>query len=171
MSDTSNNRTTEWIIGILLLAIPAVTFFIGRVTAPGVPAEATTRDTVIVTHIDTIVREKPVYTAIRVTDTLLVPVRDTVRLCDTLYLSLERTQARYEDSLYTAWVSGVFPALDSIHIYRPVQYITVTEQIPVPVAKRWGIGISAGYGAVVVDKTVKLAPYVGVGIHYNILSW
>ena len=171
MSDTSNNRTTEWIIGILLLAIPAVTFFIGRVTAPGVPAEATTRDTVIVTHIDTIVREKPVYSTIVVTDTMRIPVRDTVRLCDTLYLNIERSQARYDDSLYTAWVSGVTPALDSIRIYNSVQYITVTEQVPVPVSKRWSLGVNVGYGAAVVDKTVRLAPYIGVGIQYNLLSW
>jgi hypothetical protein len=35
---------------------------------------------------------------------------------------------------------------------------------------RCGVGVQAGYG-VMVGNEVRLAPYVGVGISYNIVSW
>ena len=104
-------------------------------------------------------------------DTLLVVVRDTVRQQATLYIGLPREQRAYRDSLYEAWVSGVQPALDSIRVFAPVQCVTVTEQVPVAVRSRWGLGISAGYGASVGASGPVLAPYVGVGVSYNIISW
>lgn len=33
--------------------------------------------------------------------------------------------------------------------------------------KRWGIGVQAGIGL----TPNKVEPYIGIGIHYNILSW
>jgi hypothetical protein len=117
------------------------------------------------------VRERPVYYATTVVDTVLVAVTDTVRLRDTLYMEIEREQKAYRDTMYEAWVSGVRPALDSIRIYAPVQTITVKERVPVTRRTHWGIGVSAGYGATLQDKTVRLSPYIGVGISYNIITW
>lgn len=158
-------------IGCILASLLVCAFFVGRVTAPNSPVEPLSRDTVIVTHTDTIVQEKPVYYAKKVVDTVFVPVTDTLRERDTLWLALEREQKAYRDSLYEAWVSGYDPALDSIRIYAPVQVVTVTERIPVVRRTHWGIGISAGYGATLQDKTVRLSPYIGIGVSYNLLSW
>jgi hypothetical protein len=41
----------------------------------------------------------------------------------------------------------------------------------VPKPTHWGIGVQAGYGATLSNNTVKLAPYIGVGISYNIITW
>ena len=158
-------------IGCILASLLVCAFIVGRATAPKTPVEPLSRDTVIVTHTDTIVLEKPVYYAVTRVDTLRVPVVDTLRLRDTLWLELPKEQRAYRDSLYEAWVSGYDPALDSIRIYAPVQVVTVTEQVPVTRRTHWGIGISAGYGATLYDRTVQLSPYIGISVSYNFLTW
>ena len=165
-------RGSEWLIALLLL-VPA-SFLTGRCTAPVRPVGQVSRDTVIVYHTDTIVREKPVYIAKRIVDTLRVPVTDTIRERDTLYLSLPREQRTYADTAYRAWVSGYDPALDSIRIFAPVRCVTVTEKerVPVEVSRRWSLGVTAGYGAVADPSgSIRLAPYLGLGVTYNIISW
>ena len=56
----------------------------------------------------------------------------------------------YKDSTYTLQVSGIAPELDYIEIYPRTVYNETTYYkdriIKVPDAKRWGIGVSAGYG-------------------------
>ena len=86
---------------------------------------------------------------------------------DTVWVNLPRTQKRYEDSTYTAWVSGYEARLDSIHVYRR----TVIRTVIVPAtlkggARNWlhehiGAGIvgGAGYGL----TTRKPDVFVGVG--------
>lgn len=158
-------------IGCILASLLVCAFIVGRATAPKTPVEPLSRDTVIVTHTDTIVREKPVFYAVTKVDTLRVPVVDTLRIQDTLWMELPVEQKAYRDSLYEAWVSGYRPALDSIRIYAPVQVVTVTEQVPVTRRTHWGIGVSAGYGATLHERTVQLSPYIGIGVSYNLLSW
>ena len=160
------------LIGAGAVVLLSLTFLLGRVTAHPEPLEPISRDTVVVYHTDTIVHEKPVYYAKTVIDTVMVPVTDTLRLRDTLYIGLPREQRAYRDTSYQAWVSGVRPQLDSIRIFAPVRTVTVTERVPVEVPCRWGIGVSAGYGlSVGADRTVTLAPFLGIGITYNLLSW
>ena len=118
---------------------------------------------------DTILVDKPVPVEVRVVDTMLVTVADTIRLSDTVYLRLPREIKRYEDSLYRAQVSGYRPALDWIEVYP--QRMVVTRNISVDSRKRWGVGLQAGYGAYMSGGQVRLAPYVGVGISYDILQW
>lgn len=158
-------------VGCILASLLVSAFFIGRATAPAAPVEPLSRDTVIVTRTDTIVRERPVYYATTVVDTVLVAVTDTVRLRDTLYMEIEREQRAYRDTTYEAWVSGYRPALDSIRIYSPVRCVTVTERVPVEVSRKWSLSITAGYGATLSGNQIKLAPFIGAGISYNILSW
>lgn len=87
---------------------------------------------------------------------------------DTAWITVPRTQKRYEDSTYTAWVSGYEARLDSIHVYRR----TVTRTIAVPetalkggarnwLHERFGAGIvgGAGYGL----TTKRPDVFVGVG--------
>ena len=163
-------RGYEWLL-VLLLLVPTA-FITGRCTAPAPRLEPRTRDTVVVTRYDTITREKPVYLTRRVIDTMRIPVVDTVRFRDTLFLTLEREQRTYGDSVFRAWVSGYDPRLDSIRIRNTVRCVTVTERVPVGVPRKWGLGVTAGYGAAgLKDGTVQLAPFVGLGVTYNILSW
>lgn len=37
--------------------------------------------------------------------------------------------------------------------------------------KRWGIGFSAGYGAVVIDSEVKVGPMIQVGVSYDVIKF
>lgn len=87
---------------------------------------------------------------------------------DTAWITVPRTQKRYEDSTYTAWVSGYEARLDSIHVYRR----TVTRTVIVHdtalkgrtqnwLHEHFGAGIvgGAGYGL----TTKRPDVFVGVG--------
>ena len=87
---------------------------------------------------------------------------------DTAWITVPRTQKIYEDSTYTAWVSGYEARLDSIHVYR--RTVTRTVVVPETVLKggarnwlheRFGAGIvgGAGYGL----TTKRPDVFVGVG--------
>lgn len=66
------------------------------------------------------------------------------------------TQKVYGDNTYRAWVSGYEARLDSFHVYRQTEYVTIKEKEP---EKRFSWGFQAGLG-----MTPKgLLPYVGVG--------
>lgn len=120
------------------------------------------RDTLITVRVDTIRINTPIYIRSRIVDT--VKVVDTLISRDTLYILI--TQRVYQDSNYTAYVSGYMPSLDSIAVYNRTIYrdITTTITPPKPRPKRWGLGIQAGYGV----GTNGVQPYVGVGLSYNV---
>lgn len=164
-----NLRGFEWLLALLVL-VPA-SFLAGRCTAPATPPEPSSRDTVVVCRTDTVFRERPVYYARRVTDTMVVAVHDTLRARDTLYMELPREQKEYRDTAYRAWVSGYHPALDSIRVYRDIRTVTIAERIEVAVPRRWSLGVTAGYGLAQADGHLQPAPFVGVGVSYNLISW
>lgn len=83
------------------------------------------RDTVIFR--DTIRTEKPIEKHVAVTDTLYLPIRDTITLRDTTYIMLEKLSKTYSDSTYTLQVSGYQPTLDWIEVY-PTR-VVVTEKL------------------------------------------
>lgn len=71
------------------------------------------------------------------------------------------TQKVYKDSDYTAYVSGYKPSLDSIYVRHKVTTITIKQK-----ARRWNVGVSAGYG-----MTPKgFQPYVGIGVTFNLIK-
>ena len=123
------------------------------------------RDTIITNRIDT-VRDTvpvPVYESVVDSFPFAVPVPvpgDTVR--DTVYLPI--TQKIYKDSLYTAYVSGYRAKLDSIEVYSKTTTVFVRERAK---RKRFGLGVHAGYGI----TGSKAAPYVGIGVSYNLWEW
>ena len=122
---------------------------------------------------DTLLVEKPVPVEVRVTDTMLVAAVDTVQVMvrDTVQVMVQvpREVRVYSDSAYRAQVSGYRPSLDWVEVYP--QTVVVTRNISADSRKRWGIGIQAGYGAYVTGGQVRLAPYVGVGVSWDIVSW
>ncbi len=82
---------------------------------------------------------------------------------DSIEITLERTQLTYRDSLYTAYVSGYDARLDSLVITYP----TVTEKRTViKSARRWSVGVQAGYGYGIMNKKPDL--YIGLGVGYRI---
>ena len=120
---------------------------------------------------DTIVSEKPIYKEKRITERILVPVTDTIRVKDTLYLYAEREQIHWKDSLSDVYASGIGVNVDSVRHYIPMQIITKEKDVIVKVKPKWSIGVHAGYGAFAKNGQISAAPYVGIGVSYNILSW
>ena len=97
-----------------------------------------------------------------------VPVpgeRDTITLHDSIEVPIPIVQKRYDDSLYTAWVSGFEPNLDSIRLYHPEIITTVTKTIVKP-SPRLMLGPSVGAGYGLYHKTLDV--YVGFNLTWNI---
>ena len=89
---------------------------------------------------------------------------DTIR--DSIEVPIPIEQKRYEDSLYTAWVSGFRPALDSIRLHQPEIITTITETI-VKKAPRFSVGLSVGPG-VSIDNNHHMGIYVGFTANYRL---
>jgi len=165
-------KTTKYILmSVGFLAI-CVGFLAGRYTHKN-PAHdinvASRTDTLTV--YDTIIFEKPVPTYIYAVDTLFIPATDTVIVHDTTYVLIQKERKIYEDSTYRAVVSGYMPSLDSIAVYPATKYINTARNITAASTKRWGIGIQVGYGLHVYDGQIYHAPYLGIGISYNIIRF
>ena len=90
-------------------------------------------------------------------------LRDTIR--DSIEVPIPIVQKRYEDSLYTAWVSGFEPKLDSIRIYTPEIQTTVTKTVyePTPLLTL-GVQVGGGYGLINRQPDI----YVGIGGQINL---
>lgn len=80
------------------------------------------------TRIDTIVREKPVYFAERVIDSIpyYIHVTDTI----SVLAYLPKTERIYKDSAYYARISGVEPVLEEIHVYQKTNTIHEVTYLP-----------------------------------------
>lgn len=145
-----------WHVILLLLGLMA-SFFAGyhvrEVSSMMTPAT----DTVII--VDTLRDTVPVPVKETVTKFIQVPGDTIVKYIkgDTVFLPV--VQKEYSTPDYRAWVSGYNAALDSIDVFPKTVY--VTRKMP---ARRWGLGVSAGYGA----GRSGLSPYVGIGVYYRI---
>ena len=157
------------LLGLLLLLVGVAGFVLGRRSMPQITRVETQVDTLVIR--DTITREMPRFTHVYVRDSIYITVLDTLRQIDTVWLP--REVKVYEDERYRAEVSGYQPSLDRIDIYTQDRVVTQEVVKTVKQKTRWGIGISAGYGVAIntTDQTFRPAPYIGVGIHYNLLSW
>ena len=79
------------------------------------------------------------------------------------------TSKHYGSKDYDAWVSGYEPSLDSIKVYREKEIITETITKTNTKRKPWGLGFTVGYGYDFSSKTA--APFVGVGLSYDIICF
>lgn len=84
---------------------------------------------------------------------------------DTVWAVVPRTQKRYEDSTYTAWISGYEPRLDSIEVYQKT--VVVTKRVEGRVKnRRFNVGLTGGFGYGVFTR--KPDVWVGVGCTWRI---
>ena len=151
-------------LGVIIALIIAFNIALHRIKVLKANEGTTVRDTTIVVRYDTIKITKPVYISQKVVDTLLVPITDTLRQNDTLYVPIPKTQRYYaKDSLYQAWVSGYKPNLDSVKVFPKTIYTTITNTIYKKPA-RVTIGATIGYGAMYVDKQIKFGPTIVAGV-------
>ena len=166
-----------------ILALCAICFWAGRRSSKPEIGEKVRTDTLVVW--DTVKVDSPIpYVSRELKDSLrlLVAVNSyQSQVIDSLIdeignppmdtiieVSVPRWQKEYVDEQYRAWVSGYEPALDSIAIFRPTQYVTTVVRAP---QKRWHIGPMVGMGIGTADGKVVTTPYVGIGVTYSILSF
>ena len=88
---------------------------------------------------------------------------DTIH--DSIDVPVSICQKRYEDSLYTAWVSGFEPNLDSINLRLPTITETITKTIVKP-SPRWSVGLQGGAGVGMFQRNADI--YIGVGVQYRL---
>lgn len=90
--------------------------------------------------------------------------RDTITLHDSIDVPVPIVQKRYDDSLYTAWISGFEPNLDSIRLYQPEIVTTVTKTVVRSPLITFGIQAGAGCGVFQRQPDV----YIGFGGQINL---
>ena len=159
----------KWIVGCVLVCSLCLSVVLCCENGRGRIEGRMKTDTVRVTVVDTATYRQPVArdsVVVRYVTRLTPIVRDTVHCTrtDTVRIRLPVTQRRYEDSTYTAWVSGYDVQLDSIYVYPKHEY--VTRKIKQP-PKKWHIGVTAGYGF----GKQGMQPYIGIGLTYSLISF
>lgn len=98
-------------------------------------------------------------------ETVRLPVVDTVRVRDSVFVSVPITQLHYVESDYEAWVSGFRARLDSIRLFPKSYYLKPKDVKP----KRWVLsaGVSAGWN----PFTRRFEPTVGVSVGWKLWEW
>lgn len=163
-------NSMKWLVVGLWLTITAVLCIISYNN--GASTAVITADTIEVVKWDTIVQTKPIAVESKVVELRSYRVKllgridgssnDSVYNADSVVVELPIEQKVYGDSTYKAWVSGFDARLDSIKLFQPTKYITITtKQKP----SRWNVGLQGGVG--VTPKGIQ--PYIGVGVSYNLL--
>lgn len=156
------------ILALLVIASVAVNVWLAVRPGP-VPTVTVERDTV---WRDSIIREPVPAETINTGRVVYVriptakpsgSVRDTIH--DSIEVPVPIVQKRYEDSLYTAWVSGFEPTLDSINLRLPTITETVTKTVVKP-SPMITVGIQAGGGYGILNKRPDV--YVGLGVQLNL---
>ena len=159
------------VIDIVFVAILiALAFMAGRHSAPD--TEIIRTDTVRIERTDTMIVEKPTEITRYVfrTDTVRVITIDSVgaETPSTAIIPIERTIYRdsTENASYEAYLSGYRTALDSI-VINCRQTETVIMKVERIKPSRIGMGVQLGVGF---SPKGMAAPYIGVGIQYNIFQ-
>lgn len=150
---------------LIVSAIILGSFILGRVTKPAQTVHILQRDTL-----------PPIIRIDTVRDTLLVPKYVQVKHFDTIrdtvdgkpvYLPVPISSYLFtDDSTYRIEMEGYNVKANSIEIYPRTITQPVIERVSVPTKqKRWGIGVSAG--AALTPQGIR--PYLGVGVHYQLI--
>lgn len=151
---------------VIALLLVSVSLNIGLLTREPETLTRVEHDTI---WRDSIIREPLVRDSI-VMKTVYVKVHhylngDTVH--DSIEVPIPIVQKRYDDSLYTAWVSGYLPKLDSLRLHLPEITTTITKTITKP-SPRLSVGIQTGAGFGIINRQADI--YVGIGAQYNIFK-
>lgn len=124
---------------------------------------------------DTVQSEPIVVTKVRVDTQYILspmPYLAWIDKTDTIYVSDScwhlREFKEYQDSNYYAKVSGVAPRLDELQIFPKTVY--QTQYIYRDIyhkPKRWGLGLSTGYGF----GKGGFGPVLAATVNYNLWMW
>ena len=86
---------------------------------------------------------------------------------DTVWAVVPRTQKRYVDSTYMAWISGYEPRLDSIEVYQKTTVVTKSVEGRGK-SKRFNVGLTGGFGYGVFTRKPDM--WVGVGCTWRMFE-
>ena len=152
----------KWLLYIL---ITALAFGLGWCSRSPTKCNTGKADTVTSVHVVTKVLVDTQYILSPFPYLAWIDHADTIRTDTCVHL---REYREYQDSNYYAKVSGVQPRLDELRVYPKTVYETqyIYRDI-VGKPKRWGIGLSAGYGV----GRYGLSPVLAVTVNYNLWNW
>ena len=161
------NRYEKVMTILCVILLILIGILIGRNHRQKKPLEPTETkvDTLVIR--DTIMQHKPIFVDKIKVDSVLIPVKDTIVIRDSVYIYMDREKITWRDSLCEVYASGIMPQVDSVRHFLEYKYVTIETAIPVKEKSHWGLGINAGYGV----GQGGLTPYIGIGVSYNILSW
>lgn len=148
------------------LLIAALAFGLGWCSRSPTKCNTGKADTVTSVHVVTKVDVDTQYIIRPLPYIAWIDRSDSVRVSDTCWHLREYKE--YQDSAYYAKVSGVDPRLDEIRVYpRTVYEKQYIYRNIVSKPKRWGVGVSTGYG---ISKH-GLSPVLAVTINYNLWNF
>lgn len=115
---------------------------------------------------DTLTVYKPSKVTRTIKDTMRLIVRETQidTMHDTVFVYLPQESIVWQDDRCIVYAHGINPQVDSVTHFNSGAVVTRTVTGR---PKRWGIGVSAGYGM----SKDGLSPYIGLGISYNIIRF
>lgn len=97
------------------------------------------------------------------TDTAVETSADVIAYTpDSLTLQLPITQNVYEGNDYKAYVSGIYPSLDSVFVFPRREVITIKKP-----PNRWHIGPTIGFGM----TPQGFQPFIGVSATFSLFSF
>lgn len=153
-----------WIIAAVLCV--SIALNVWQCSSQPEPSVVVERDTV---WKDTTIYQPQPAETVDIGKTVYIRIPYNIIETDTIHDSIEVPvpiyQKRYDDSLYTAWVSGFRPNLDSIRLYQPTITETVTKTIVKP-APLITFGIQAGGGIGIFSRQPDV--YIGFGGQVNL---
>lgn len=92
------------------------------------------------------------------TDTVIKYIQDTTEV-------IPFETKVYEDTSYTAVVSGYKPSLDSLSIYIPTKIVTIEQSKNIYHKKPFSFGVQLGVGYGIISRKPDI--YIGLGGQYN----
>lgn len=150
----------KWLLYIL---ITALAFGLGWCSRSPTKCNTGKADTVTSIHVVTKVDVDTQYILSPQPYLAWIDNSDTIHASDTCCHLREYKE--YQDSNYYAKVSGVAPRLDEIRVYpKTVTQYVYRDRIVSNKQKRWGLGLSAGYGL----GRNGLSPVLAVTVNYNL---
>ena len=165
------NKNKLYIIGILIAIV--VGYLICLFTQKEQKTVGTFKtDTISISHVDTFSASKPTKQNERAIGTLWLSKGHTCKGNGVVFNYKDKdsskylliTQKKYEDSTYTAYVSGVNPSLDSIKTYNRNTTKIITNTIEKTTYKNSGARFYLIGGADRLDN--KYSPNIGLGISF-----
>lgn len=142
------------VLGVLLLCF--ISFLFGKTCKK----QEIIYDIKIDTVIDTIIQPVPQYIVDVGEVEIPFPMdaivkKDTIK--DTVYINIPIQRKTYQTDDYRAVISGYRPNLDTMTIYHK-------REIIYEKSRRWGLGITAGYGL----SKDGFSPCLSMGVFYRI---